>query len=114
MRLDAALARMPVRRECAIALASAIGAIEGVRVLPSPPQVSMFHLHFDADAGSLDGARLELAQRESVWIGGRFAPSAAPRSASLEVNVGDALCAEAPSRVAAAFRSLVDIAHHPA
>jgi len=110
MQFDAALASMPRRRECAIALAAALASVEGLRVQPSPPQVSMFHLHFDADADVLDRARIALAQRDSVWVGGRFAPSAAPRSASLEVNVGDALCSLDAARVVEHFRALVALA----
>jgi threonine aldolase len=114
MRIDDALARMPRRRESAIALAKAMEGVEGLRVLPSPPQVSMFHLHFAADADALDRARLAIAERDSVWIGGRFAPSAAPGSASLEVYVGDTLCGIEPSRVAGHFRALVDTARDAA
>jgi len=113
MQFDAALARMPQRRERAVALAAALAAVDGVRVLPSPPQVSMFHLHFDADADVLDRARIALARRDSVWIGGRFAPSA-PHAASLEVNVGDALCSLDVARVAGHFQALVALARAPA
>jgi len=109
MRFDGALARMRQRRECAIAIAAALAGIEGLRVLPSPPQVSMFHLHFEADAEVLDHARLAFAQRDSVWIGGRFAPSAT--GASMELNVGDALCGIEPARVAAQFGALVAMAN---
>jgi threonine aldolase len=108
MRFDDAIARMPQRRECAIAIASALAPVEGARVLPSPPQVGMFHVHFDADAEVLDRARLALAQRDSAWIGGRFAPSTT--GASLEINVGDALCGVDPALIARHFRSLVAIA----
>jgi threonine aldolase len=110
MQFDAALARMPQRRERAIALAAALATVDGVRVLPSPPQVSMFHLHFDDDADVLDRARIALAQRDSVWIGGRFAPSPRPRAASLEVNVGDSLSGIDGSHVADHFRALVALA----
>ena len=110
MQFDAALARMPQRRERAIALAAALATVDGVRVLPSPPQVSMFHLHFDDDADVLDRARIALAQRDSVWIGGRFAPSPRPQAASLEVNVGDSLSGIDGSRVADHFRALVALA----
>jgi hypothetical protein len=101
---------MPGRRRTALAIADALAQVEGVRVLPSPPQVSMFHLHVDADADVLDRARIALAQRDSVWIGGRFVPSAAPGSAVLEVNVGDAMHDLDPGRVAGHFRALVAIA----
>jgi threonine aldolase len=108
MRFDDSLARMPRRRECAASLASALATVEGVRVLPSPPQVGMFHVHFDAGADALDRARIALAQRDSVWIGGRFAAS--PAGASLEVSVGDALCEVEPGRVADRFRALAALA----
>jgi threonine aldolase len=110
MRLPDALARMPGRRQSALAIARALAEVEGVRVLPSPPQVSMFHVHFDIDAEVLDRARIALAQRESVWIGGRFAPSEAPGSAVLEINAGDPVPDLPPGRLAGHFRALVALA----
>jgi threonine aldolase len=112
MRFDEALARMPHRRECAMAIASALTSVDGLRRVTRPPRVSMFHLHFDLDPDALDAARIALAQRDSVWIGGRFAPSAS--GSSLEVNVGDALCGIDPARVAESFRALVAITRNAA
>ena len=109
MRLDAQIARMPARHACAIALGGALASFEGIRVLPSPPQVSMFHLHFDAGPEAMDHARLALAERQSVWIPGHFAPGA-PGGSFLEVNVGDALCGIGTPRIVEQFRSLIEIA----
>jgi threonine aldolase len=110
MRLDAQLAKMPAFRGHAIALAAAAGVVAGVRVVPSPPQVNMFHLHLDAASEALDEARLALAERDGVWIGGRFAPAASPDTAVMEIYVGDALRGIDSARFAAALRSLVDLA----
>jgi threonine aldolase len=112
MRFDEAVARMPQRRASAVAIAAALTPVDGIRVMPAPPQVSMFHLHFDSDAEVLDRARLALAQRDSVWIGGRFAPLAT--GASLEINVGDALCGIEPALFARHLRSLIAIAREVA
>jgi hypothetical protein len=112
MRFDEAVARMPQRRASAVAIAAALTPVDGIRVMPAPPQVSMFHLHFDSDAEVLDRARLALAQRDSVWIGGRFAPLAT--GASLEINVGDVLCGIEPALFARHLRSLIAIAREVA
>jgi threonine aldolase len=114
MRLDDRLAKMAAFRERAIALATALAAIEGIRVLPSPPQVNMFHLHFAASAPALDEARLALAERDGVWIASRFAPSTAPDSGYLELNVGDSLAGMGDASIVSAFRNLAALAREHA
>ncbi len=48
MRLDAQIAKMPLWRARAIEIGAALEGVPGVRVLPSPVQVNLFHLHFGA------------------------------------------------------------------
>jgi threonine aldolase len=110
MRLPAQLAKMPAWRAHAIALAASLAGVAGVRVVPSPPQVNLFHVHFDAPADALDEARLALAERDGVWIGGRFAPGIAPNTSVMEVYVGDVLSGVDGERFRTTLHDLVALA----
>ncbi len=89
MRFDDALARMPAYRARAATLAAGLTAIPGCRILPSPPQVNMFHLHLAADADALTEARDRIADDTGVWLASRFVPGAIPGHAMTELHVGD-------------------------
>ncbi|MFO1399303.1 MAG: beta-eliminating lyase-related protein [Burkholderiales bacterium] len=106
MRIDVQLAKMPAWRARALGLAAALARVPGVRVLPDPPQVNMFHLHFAASPLALAEARDALAARERVWLG-RFAPGATPDAAQQELYVGDALAALPDAQVAAWYAGVV-------
>jgi threonine aldolase len=107
MRLDAQLAKMPAWRARALSLGAALARVPGVRVLPDPPQVNMFHLHFDASAAAMTAAHDALAEREGAWLGGRFAPGATPDRSYLELYVGDGVPAVDDARLASLFGRLV-------
>lgn len=107
MRLDGALAKMPAWRARAATLARALAQVPGVRVLPDPPQVNMFHLHVAASPAALAMARDALAEREGVWLAAHFVPGATPDASSMELYVGDAICAQADDRIAGCFASVV-------
>ncbi|MBK9115573.1 MAG: threonine aldolase [Betaproteobacteria bacterium] len=110
MRIDAQLAKMPAYRARALALAKALAAIPGLRILPSPPQVNMFHVHIDAPAPALATARDRLAAEDGVWLAGGFAEAATPGWSVTEIYVGDNLLALADADVAAWFARLVGLA----
>ena len=110
MRFDGQLARVPAWRTRAISLAQALAQVRGVRILPYPPQVNMFHVHFSLPAEALAAARDALAERDGVWIGGRFTVGTSAQSAYMEMYVGESLCDIAEARVATAFEDLLAIA----
>jgi hypothetical protein len=87
-------------------LAAALARVPGVRVLPDPPQVNMFHLHFAASPLAMAAARDALAEREGVWLG-RFAPGATPDASYLELYVGDAVPPLPDAQIAAWFAGVV-------
>ncbi|MFO1304260.1 MAG: beta-eliminating lyase-related protein [Burkholderiales bacterium] len=107
MRFDAQLARMAPRRAAAIAIGKALAGVEGLRVLPDPPQVNMFHLHFAASPEAMVDARDAIAQSEGSWVPGGFVPGATPGTSTVEVYVGDATAALEPERVAQAYAKVV-------
>ncbi|HKJ54351.1 MAG TPA: beta-eliminating lyase-related protein, partial [Nitriliruptoraceae bacterium] len=98
------LPRMADYAAHARALAGAVSDVDGVHVVPDPPQTSMFHLWLDVDPTVLE-RRLVAWSRQSelaTWIG----PDPAPLSgwSVLEVSVGDATMDVDPTE----FRDLVD------
>jgi len=101
---------VPAWRTRAISLAQALAQVRGVRILPYPPQVNMFHVHFSLPAEALAAARDALAERDGVWIGGRFTVGTSAQSAYMEMYVGESLCDIAEARVATAFEDLLAIA----
>jgi len=110
MRFDAQLAKMPAYRTRALALSEALAAVPGIRLLPSPPQVNMFHIHFPAAADALAAARDRLAREEGIWFASRFGASQVPGWSYLELYVGDNLMALPDSLVAGLAARLLTIA----
>jgi threonine aldolase len=108
MRFDTQLAKMPAYHQRARTLAAALAAIPGLRVLPSPPQVNMFHLYLDASAPALAVARDRIARENGAWLAQRFTASPVPGWSSLEITVGDNLLAHDDATVAPLFARLLD------
>ncbi len=114
MRFDAALARMPALRARALTLAAGLATMPGVTVLPSPPQVNMFHLYIAGDADALTAARDRVATENRVWIAPRFTATAIPGQAMAEFNVGDNLLDLPDAFVLPLFERLLAYARPPA
>ena len=93
MRLDGQIARMPAYRSRALAFAAALAAVDGLNVVPQPPQVNLFHLHVEAPADALTAARDRIASEHGVWLANRFSTELTPGIAGAEIYVGDALLA---------------------
>ena len=110
MRFDAQLAKMPIWRARALTLAAHLARIPGVRILPSPPQVNMFHVHVPVSPAALTAARDRLAEDDGVWIGHRFGATAVPGSSYAEIYVADGLLALDDDVVAPLFARLLAIA----
>ena len=105
--LDTVLPRMPAYVEHAQALAAALSAVDGVSVIPDPPQVAMFHLHVQGDPERLREAAIELAERTGTWLGAHFVATADPSVAAAELTIGEANLAVAPHEAAELYSELV-------
>ena len=93
MRFDGQLAKMASYRARATAFAESLAGIDGLSVEPNPPQVNLFHLHFDAPAEALTAARDRIAGEDGAWLAPRFSAERGPGHASAEIYVGDGLLA---------------------
>ncbi len=104
--LDERLAEMPARLAHARAIAAALSDVEGIRVVPDPPQTSMMHLLFDVDAERFTANALRLADEEGVWTWAEPMGTGDPSVVRCELGVGRATCGMKPERVVEILQSL--------
>jgi len=101
------LAEMPARLAHARELATALRDVEGVRVVPERPHVSMMHLLLATDAPTFALASRRLAENGGVWTWPTASPTVDPSVVRCELNVGRATCAMTPAEVAEVVAQLV-------
>jgi threonine aldolase len=103
LRLD----RMPAYYEHARAIGTALSRIEGVDVVPDPPQTPMMHLHLrTTPATALTGIR-RLASEQRLWTWPGTWATDTPGIRVVELAVGDATLKLTTDEVAAAVRDLL-------
>jgi threonine aldolase len=106
-RLDRQLTRFPQYLERARSLANALAGIDGLRVVPDPPQVDMMHLLFDRGVDDTLAARDRVAEDTGLWLfGGARADGLADRS-RIELTVGEATLELDEAEIVAAFAALL-------
>ena len=114
MRFDQQLAKMAVYRSRAAGFAESLGGIDGLSVEPTPPQVNLFHLYFDASAEALTAARDRIAIENGAWLAPRFSDDRGAGRVSAEIYVGDSLLgvprASDRSVLAPLYARLVEVA----
>jgi threonine aldolase len=105
------LPRMRAYTEHAVAIAAALAGLDGVRVVPDPPQVPMMHVLLQTSKEAYAAAARKLAAERGIWAG-RPQPSvtADPRMLRLELSVGDATCALEPAEIRGIFAGLAGAA----
>lgn len=99
-RLDERLAEMPARQAHALALGAAMGAVDGVTVVPEVPQAPMMHLLLRTTAERYAAAALRLAEDELTWVWPHARATADPGVVRVELSVGRATCTWTPAEVA--------------
>ena len=72
------------------AIGRALRAVEGVEVLPDPPQSAMLHVRLATTETGLRAAALRVARAEKVWTFARPFVSEGPTLQRCELAVGDA------------------------
>jgi threonine aldolase len=89
------------------AIAAALGEVDGVVVMPNPPQTSMFHLLLAATPDTVaDGVR-RLAIDDSLWTFQRVMTTPDPAVQRVELSVGDATVRLTPAEVVDAIGKLL-------
>ncbi|MEO3935188.1 beta-eliminating lyase-related protein [Dermatophilaceae bacterium Soc4.6] len=100
------LPEMPARLTHARAIAAALGGVDGIRVIPDPPQTPMMHLLLEVSpARFVDNAR-RLAQEQGLWVWPEPMTTDDPGVVRCELSVGRATCGLDPQQVVTALQAL--------
>jgi threonine aldolase len=86
--LDELLPRMPSFVRKAREIGVALARVDGVDVVPDPPQVAMLHVHVRGELERLRDALFEIAKERRTLIAGYFAPTPVARVQMTELTVG--------------------------
>lgn len=85
--------------EHARVLAAELSGLDGVEIVPDPPQTQMFHLYLRAPAEALTARMRRLAVEDDLWTWPAANPTDLPSWQAVEVSVGDATMGWAPAEV---------------
>lgn len=83
------LPRMPVYLDHARALAAALAAVDGVEIVPDPPQAPLFHVVLRGERESLLDAALSLAEERRVFLFARLNTTTLPDRHRHELSIGE-------------------------
>jgi len=106
--LDERLERMPVYLEHARAIAAALATVDGVEVVPDPPQTPLFHVHLEGGHDALADAALSVAEEHRVFLFADPSSTSSPRRQRHEVMVGDVTLALSPDEVRDLYAEIVE------
>ena len=101
------LGRMPAYAAHARAIAAELSAIEGIEVVPDPPQTPMMHVHLRTTAVAAVAGIRRLATEERIWTWGGTTPTDMPAIRRVELTVGDATLGFSPPEVAHIVQALL-------
>jgi threonine aldolase len=86
--LDEVLPRMPSFVRKAKEIGIALARIDGIDVVPDPPQVAMLHVFVRGELGRVRDAAVEIAKERRTLIAGFFAPTPLPDVQRTELGIG--------------------------
>jgi threonine aldolase len=103
------LQRMPAYVRHAQAIAAELTAVDGIAVVPDPPQTPMMHVYLrTTGAAVMDGIR-RLAHQQKLWAFGGSVAADTPGYRRVELYAGDATLKFTPPEVSAAISQLLPI-----
>ncbi|HWL50198.1 MAG TPA: beta-eliminating lyase-related protein [Acidimicrobiia bacterium] len=97
--LQTRLPRMKAYRDHALAIAGALRDLEGVRVVPDPPQTSMMHFHLAVPEDEFEANVLRIAEEAGIWTWPKGYPTTHPDWQVVELTVGDSTLDFEPGEV---------------
>jgi threonine aldolase len=105
--LRARLPRMEAYLEHTRAIAAELSTIDGVDVVPDPPQVPMFHIHLRTTPSAVAAGVRRLATEEQIWGFVGTVPTDIPGVHRVELFVGEATLEFTPAEVGHIVRHLL-------
>ena len=105
--LDELLPRMPSFVRKAKEIGAALARVDGVDVIPDPPQVAMLHVCVRGDLERVRDAALEIAKERRTLIAGHFAPTPVPNVQITELSVGTTTLDVSTDEIAELYAELV-------
>jgi threonine aldolase len=105
--LDEVLPRMPTYVRKARAIGRALARVDGIEIVPDPPQVAMLHLFVRGDLERLRAALLDIAEETKTLIAGWLAPTPLPRVQRAELPIGESSLAIPTEEIAELYAQLV-------
>ena len=97
--LDERLDRAPAYLAHARALAASLGTLDGLEVVPDPPQTAVFHLLLRGERERLSEAALDVAEERKVFVFGDPSTTTSPSWQKIEVMVGEVSLAIEPDEL---------------
>ena len=111
--LDERMDRMPVYAEHARAIAEALATVDGIEIVPDPPQSPLFHILMRGDGDRLGDAALSIAEERKVLLFAEPSSTTSPSWQRLEVQVGEVTLALEPAELASYFTEVLARAAKP-
>ena len=99
--------RIPAYLEHARALAAALATLDGIEVVPDPPQTPLFHILLRGDRERLADAALSVAEQRKVFLFADPSPTTSPSWQRHEVMVGDATLQLEPDLVHDLYKEIL-------
>ena len=101
------LPRMEAYAAHAKAIATELSGVEGVEVVPDPPQTPMMHLYLRTTSAELIAGVRRMATEQRLWTWSGSSPTEIPGYRRVELTIGDATLAFTPTEIADAVRGLL-------
>ncbi len=101
------LAKMAAYRTRAIEIAAALTQIDGIEIVPNPPQTNMFHAFLRGEREALEARAHAYARESGTFVFGRLAATVQPDVHKWEFVVGNATMALSVGETIAAIVQIV-------
>ena len=112
--LDEVLPRMPAFVRKAREIGRALSRIDGIEVVPDPPQVAMFHVFVRGDLERLRDALLDIAKERKTLIAGWFFPTPLASVQRAELAIGASTLEIPADEIAELYAELITRANRRA
>jgi threonine aldolase len=105
--LDEILPRMPSFVSKAQEVGAALAGVDGIEIVPDPPQVAMLHVFVRGELDRVRDAALDIAEERQTLIAGWFAPTQQPGVQVTELAIGSSTLDVPTEEIAQLYAELV-------